>query len=67
MAVIQLKDASGLATATLGDSDTVSVGDAVTGVGNAGNEPGTSASTGVVTALGQSITASDQGAATPRT
>jgi S1-C subfamily serine protease len=61
VAVIQLKDASGLATATLGDSDTVSVGDAVTGVGNAGNEPGTSASTGVVTALGQSITASDQG------
>lgn len=61
IAVLQLEDASGLTPATLGDSDTVAIGDAVTGVGNAGNAAGTSAATGTVTALGESITASDQG------
>ena len=60
IAVIQLKDASGLATANLGDSSKVAVGDAVTAVGNAGGVGGTpSAAAGTVTALNQSITASD--------
>jgi len=60
VAVIQLKDASGLATAKLGNSTTVKVGDKVTAVGNAGGTGGTpSSATGSVTALGQSITASD--------
>ena len=60
VAVIKLADASGLATAKLGDSDGVAVGDAITGVGNAGGTGGTpSAATGTVFALNQSITASD--------
>jgi S1-C subfamily serine protease len=59
VAVLQLSGATGLATVDLGDSSAVQVGDTVTGVGNAGNEEGTSAATGEVTALGQDITASD--------
>jgi S1-C subfamily serine protease len=61
IAVLQLADASGLTTAALGTSSGVAVGDAVVGVGNAGNEAGTSASSGEVTALGESITAADAG------
>ena len=60
VAVIQLQNASGLATAKLGDSSSVKVGTSVTAVGNAGGTGGTpSAATGTVTALDQSITASD--------
>lgn len=60
VAVIQLQDASGLATAKLGNSSAVAVGTAVTAVGNAGGTGGTpSSATGTVTALNQSITASD--------
>jgi S1-C subfamily serine protease len=62
VAVLQLSRASGLATANLGDSSKVAVGDAVTAVGNAGGTGGTpSSATGTVTAVNQSITASDQG------
>ncbi len=61
IAVIQLDDASGLQTAALGDSSGVKVGDAITGVGNAGGDGGTpSAAAGTVTALDQSITATDE-------
>jgi len=61
IAVLQLQNASGLKTANLGDSKTVSVGDAVVGVGNAGGTGGTpSAASGKVTAIGQTISASDQ-------
>ncbi|WP_457252581.1 S1C family serine protease [Pedococcus sp. P5_B7] len=59
VAVLELTGASGLATVDLGDSSSLQVGDAVTGVGNAGNETGTSAATGEVTALDRDITASD--------
>ncbi len=59
VAVLQLTGASGLTTARLGDSSTVGVGDDVVGVGNAGNDAGTSAAAGTVTALDQQITASD--------
>ena len=60
VAVIQLQDASGLTTAKLGNSSSVKVGSSVTAVGNAGGVGGTpSAATGTVTALNQSITASD--------
>ena len=60
VSVLQLKDASGLATARLGDSTKVAVGDAVTAVGNAGGVGGTpTAAPGTVTALNQSLTASD--------
>ena len=54
-------DASGLKTVKTSTS-TVSVGAAVTGVGNAGGTGGTpSASPGSVTAVDQTITASDEG------
>ena len=61
IAVLQLSGASGLTTATTGDSSTVSVGDSVVALGNAGGTGGTPAvATGTVTALNQSITASDE-------
>lgn len=61
VAVLQLTGASGLQTAPLGDSADVRIGDTVTAVGNAGDAPDTAAAPGVVTALGQAITASDLG------
>ena len=62
VAVLQLSGASGLTTATTGDSSTVQVGDKVVGIGNAGGKGGTpSVAAGTVTALNQSITASDEG------
>jgi len=61
IAVLQLSGASGLTTATTGDSSTVKVGDGVVALGNAGGAGGTPAvATGSVTALNQSITASDE-------
>jgi S1-C subfamily serine protease len=57
IAVLQLGNASGLSTAHLDTSADTAVGDAVTGVGNAGGTGGTpSASPGSVTALDQTIT-----------
>ena len=62
IAVLQLHSASGLQTATIGNSSTVSVGEDIVGIGNAGGTGGTpSAAGGTVTALNQSITASDEG------
>ena len=62
IAVLQLQNASGLQTATLGNSSNASVGENVVGIGNAGGTGGTpSAVGGTVTALNQSITASDDG------
>jgi S1-C subfamily serine protease len=60
VAVLQLRGASGLATANVGDSSGVSVGDAITGVGNAGGTGTLRAARGTITALNQSITASDE-------
>jgi S1-C subfamily serine protease len=61
VAVVQMKDASGLDTVHA-TSSTVNVGDDVVGVGNAGGVGGTpSAAAGQVTALNQSITATDEG------
>jgi S1-C subfamily serine protease len=60
--VIQLQNASGLTTASLGDSSSVQAGDTVTALGNAGGKGGTpSVASGTVTDLNQSITASDEG------
>ena len=60
VAVLQLVHASGLSTVQLADSSTVRTGQAVVGIGNAGGSGGTpSFSGGRVTALDQSITASD--------
>jgi S1-C subfamily serine protease len=62
IAVLQLQNASGLQTASLGNSANASVGENVVGVGNAGGTGGTpSAAGGTITALNQSITASDDG------
>jgi S1-C subfamily serine protease len=60
VAVLQLQGASGLTTAKIGDSSGVQVGDKVVGVGNAGGTGTLRASSGQVTALNQSITASDE-------
>jgi S1-C subfamily serine protease len=60
VAVLQLQGASGLTVASLGDSSSVRVGDNVVALGNAGGKGGTpSVAAGTVTALNQSITASD--------
>jgi S1-C subfamily serine protease len=64
VAVLQLRNASNLKTANLGQSDNVKVGDAVVGVGNAGGTGTLRASSGKVTALNQTITASDDGSGT---
>jgi S1-C subfamily serine protease len=59
--VLQLQGASGLTTAKTGDSSQVAVGDTVIGMGNAGGAGGApSVAPGTVTALDQTITASDQ-------
>jgi S1-C subfamily serine protease len=59
VAVLQLSDAYGLQTAKLSTA-AATVGESVTGVGNAGCTGTLTAATGTVTALGQSITASDE-------
>ena len=66
VAVIQLTGASGLATVSTSTSPAY-VGEPVVGVGNAGGKGGTpSAATGSITALGATITASDQGSGAER-
>ncbi|WP_033294308.1 S1C family serine protease [Amycolatopsis jejuensis] len=61
VAVLKLAGASGLATESIGDSSSVQVGDAVVGLGNAGGAGGAPVpAAGRVTALNQSITASDE-------
>ncbi len=62
IAVLQLTDASGLKTVHIGNSSSVKVGEAIVGIGNAGGTGGEpSAAGGSVTALDQSIVASDGG------
>ena len=64
IAVLQLQGASGLTTATLGDSSQVRIGDKVVAIGNALGKNGTpSVAPGRVTGLGRAITASDEGSA----
>jgi S1-C subfamily serine protease len=61
VAVIQLQGASGLATVSYGNSSQVTTGSQVVALGNAGGKGGTPAvAAGTVTALNQSITASDE-------
>jgi S1-C subfamily serine protease len=61
IAVLQLAGASGLKTVPLSTSPAVTVGETVLALGNAQGQGGTpAAATGVVTAVGQSITATDQ-------
>ena len=65
LAVLQLQGAKGLATVTLGKSASVSIGDSVLGIGNAGGTGSPSVVTGKVIALNQSITATDESGANP--
>jgi S1-C subfamily serine protease len=61
VALVQIQNVSGLTAAPLGDSSSLSVGDAVVALGNAGGKGGApSVVTGAITALNQQITASDQ-------
>ncbi|MQY19925.1 trypsin-like peptidase domain-containing protein [Nocardia macrotermitis] len=62
LAVVRLTGASGLQTATLGNSDRVAIGDAIVGLGNAGGTGTPTAAAGQVTGLDRSITASDESA-----
>jgi S1-C subfamily serine protease len=67
VAVIQLTGASGLTHITLGDSSKVKIDDPIVAIGNAGGLGGTpTVVTGSVTALNQSITATDEDGANPR-
>jgi S1-C subfamily serine protease len=59
IAVVQLRGASGLPTAPLGNSSHVGIGDPVLAIGNAGGR-GLSRTNGTVTSLGQTIVATDQ-------
>lgn len=61
VAVLQLEDASGLATVALGSSSSVKVGEKVVGIGNAGGVGGSPAVVpGEVTGLQKSITATSE-------
>lgn len=59
VAVLQLDGASGLQPATLDPSEQLSLGDAVTSVGNADGTGTLVAASGTVSGLGESITAGD--------
>jgi S1-C subfamily serine protease len=62
VALVQMTGASGLPTAPLGNSSSVAVGDQIVALGNAlGSGGAPSPTPGVVTALDQTITASDAG------
>ncbi|OUE23236.1 Periplasmic pH-dependent serine endoprotease DegQ precursor [Clavibacter michiganensis] len=66
VAVLKLEGASGLTPAKI-DTDGVQVGEAVTGVGNAGGTGTLTAASGSVTALGQSVTTQSEGTAAGET
>jgi S1-C subfamily serine protease len=66
VAVIKIDGLTGLPTVHFGDSSTISVGDRVVAIGNAGGRGGRpTVTTGAISALGRSITASDQLTARP--
>ena len=56
IALLELRDAQGLATVRTGNSNTVDVGDSVTAVGNAGGTGKLTTKSGKVTGLAESIT-----------
>jgi S1-C subfamily serine protease len=61
VALVQIEGVSDLTPATIGDTSTVQVGDAIVAMGNAGGKGGDpTVVSGSVTDLGQQITASDQ-------
>jgi S1-C subfamily serine protease len=65
VALLQLQGASGLATVTTGDSSKVQIGDTVVALGNAGGNGGLpTVTSGTITALKRTITATDAGSNT---
>jgi S1-C subfamily serine protease len=64
VALIQLQNASGLTTVPIGNSSSVTAGQPVVALGNAGGQGSITATAGHVTALNQTITASDNGSST---
>jgi S1-C subfamily serine protease len=64
VALIQLQGASGLTTVPVGNSSAVRVGTTVVALGNAGGQGSITATAGQVTALDQTITASDEASST---
>jgi S1-C subfamily serine protease len=60
VAVLQLKGASNLRAVQLGNSSKLRVGESVTATGNAGGTGKLVSTTGTITALGRTITASDE-------
>ena len=68
VAVLQLLNASGLPSASVGTSSQVKVGDHVTAIGRMARSAGTTADTqGAVVALSQTIVAADRDGASPET
>jgi S1-C subfamily serine protease len=68
VALLQLEGASGLKTVTLGNSSAVKVGDAVLAIGNAGGRGGLpSTAQGTISALDQTIQASDEDSSSTET
>jgi len=66
VAVLRLANASGLATVSLGSSASLSRGQAVTAVGNAGGTGSLVNASGTIRALGQGITVSDDSGSSVR-
>ena len=64
VALIQLQNASGLTTVPIGNSASVRAGNAVVALGNAEGQGAIAAEPGHVTALDQSIVASEEGSST---
>jgi S1-C subfamily serine protease len=60
VAVLQLRNASGLTTVKTGDASRLGVGDHVTAIGNAGGTGSLTSASGTVTALNQAITVQDE-------
>jgi S1-C subfamily serine protease len=66
VAVLQAQHASNLKTISRGDSSKLSVGQAVTALGNAGGTGRLTSATGTITGLGKAIIASDEGSDSER-
>src|SRR5215469_11533773 len=64
IALIQLKNASGLTTVPIGNSSSVRAGQAVVAMGNAEGQGSITPAPGQITGLNQTITASDEGGST---
>ena len=64
VALIQLQNASGLTTVPIGNSSSAKAGEAVVAMGNAEGQGDVTATPGHITALNQTITASDEAGST---